>query len=907
MDEKNELVEEVAESNQILRELNQEIERLRAKGRNAGQGIRNFYQNNQKFIKENRQLMRDHKNNQLDIQEYKIQLKELEKKLESQKSEMQTLSRENEKLKQKIKKREESKSPKKKKIRGVSDLRKSFGFHLKEVVKAKDKKNEEKIDEENEEGGEFETPGCDSEKKENEFEKLKKLKLDSEEIFHTLQEKINSYYKQTNDQQTYIINYRNYINTINTQIRSFRQQLRISVVGEMDFNFGNLHSEKVNQLTKYMEAITNIINQVNDFIYTIKNRTLKKGENILRIIQDKLLEIDRRKNLSFWFLSNKMDIVINNIEDLKKLCQVLQRSLSDIMTQRKQIEKNISNLKINMEKFMNNYREGKKKINDAIRKTIRKTGKNIFNSIHKSLRNDNEDNKEDEEEDENQKYIEKIAEEEGEENDDDLLRGSTLIGISDFGKNIDLFKSKILFDNKNEREENRIREAKILRKNWHEVCYVYDDYDMHDVDFEIKAVGLGPFSFFNSCSTGFYMGKDIEILNLEINGKKAKYQYDNYCLDYNVTLKNLQSAKIHLKYKEKPKFNTMPPNERERYKFFRQEFYGLSESLSGQMGKYSLILKGSFEIVSFKDDFLIKNENNKKEKEYIWGGKVPVGGKRTLTKLSKNEAVWSVNCNTQIISRRGNLRNTVLKVPMGFVGGNNDIIKIDYSSPQTKDILVDEEKRIYEIKYKNTGYSQGDFILRGQIKNRCKGDWDVDLTDEMIENNIPSEDKRDKKLLEKIARKIIEDYDRNNKDNILVFMDYAKIGKWVNQNIRYDLNYSGRTEMTAMDIYNKRVGVCHHMTRLANALLYSLGYKVIYTNGFACESRDEFDQNCAHAWSLINVNGKWYPFDATWGILSGKLPVCHIFQGFFGKSIQLVGTDAAVFGRNNTETGKYIR
>ena len=113
--------------------------------------------------------------------------------------------------------------------------------------------------------------------------------------------------------------------------------------------------------------------------------------------------------------------------------------------------------------------------------------------------------------------------------------------------------------------------------------------------------------------------------------------------------------------------------------------------------------------------------------------------------------------------------------------------------------------------------------------------------------------------------------------------------------------------MTAMDIYKQRVGVCHHFTRLANALLYSLGYKVIYINGFACESRDEFDQNCAHAWSLIKVNGKWYPFDATWGILSGKLPVCHIFQGFFGKSINLVGTDAAAFGRNNNETGKFIR
>jgi hypothetical protein len=152
---------------------------------------------------------------------------------------------------------------------------------------------------------------------------------------------------------------------------------------------------------------------------------------------------------------------------------------------------------------------------------------------------------------------------------------------------------------------------------------------MHDVNYEIKAVGLGPFSFFNSCSNGFYMGKDIEIMDLEINERKAKYQYNNYCLDFNITLKNTQTAKIHLKYRERPNYNTMPSNEKSLYKFFRQEYYGLSENLSGQMGKYRLILKGSFDIVSFKDDFFIKNEQNKREKEYIWGGKIPSGGKRT--------------------------------------------------------------------------------------------------------------------------------------------------------------------------------------------------------------------------------------------------------------------------------------
>ena len=440
--------------------------------------------------------------------------------------------------------------------------------------------------------------------------------------FYKLHEKIsNYYYKDTINQLTYITNYKYYIESINNQIRSFCQQLRVSVVGEENVNFDFLSGDKVNQLVKDLELTSNLINQINDVIYKIKNRTLKKCENMLRTIKTKLIEINNNKKI-YYFLSYRMDIIVNNIEDLKKLCQLLQRILNDIVTKRKEIEKNISSIKKKIDNLMNSYKEGKKKINDTICRTIRKTGKNLFNSINKSLNNEQDVN---EEKDKNQEILDSIAEEknEGECVDEDLLRGSTLIEINDFGKNIDIFKSKILFDNRNEMQENRMRESKILRKNWNEVCYVYDDYDIHYANFEIKAVGLGPFSFFNSCSTGFYMGKDIEIISLEINGKKSKFEYNNYCLDYNVKLKNLQTAKINLKYKERPKFNTISPDEKEIYKFYRQEFYGLSENLSGQMGKFRLILKGSFDIVSFKDDFLIRNENNKNEKEYIWGGKIP--------------------------------------------------------------------------------------------------------------------------------------------------------------------------------------------------------------------------------------------------------------------------------------------
>ena len=895
-----ELRSQIDESNQLLAAASREIEKLQNQARFPG--IRNQYKFYNNLLVEKHQLIKSHQKNVQDISEYKAQLDGIQKNLDKNKNIISALKKENQNLKLKNQPNKNPTSPKKK-IRGASDLRQSFGLNLKRPEK-KPNNNQNNQNVINEEDNEDDSGPISKEDRNIEFEKLKRSKLNSEQIFRQNQQKIINFSKEIGALKIYNINYSIYIDSINNQIREFNQQIRVSVVGEEQFNFLRLTGGKVKQLTQEMEKIKFIIKQVDENLHSLKIRTLKKAENIITNIQSKLAEINNNKKLTYYFLSVRMDSIVNSLDDLNKITSVLQQNINSINVQRKQIETGINSLKSNMEKFLQSYQEGKKQMKDAIRKTLRKTGKSIFNSIHKSLRNEKVDESND--------IYDKIDEEpEGEEDnadvDQNLLRGSTLISINDFSKNIELFKSKILFEDKNISQENKIREAKILRKNWHEVCYVYDDYDMHDVHFEIKAVGLGPFSFFNSCSTGFYIGKDIEILELEVNGKRPKYTYDDYCLDFNINLKNLQTAKVYLKYKEKPNFNKMTKSERLKYAFFRQEFYGLSQSLAGQMGKYRLILKGSFEIISFKDNFFMHNEQNTREKEYVWGGKVPYEGKRTLVKLSKNEAIWKFNCNTQIISRRGELRNTTLKVPLGFVGGNNDIIKMDYSSPQTKNIVVDEENRIYEIKYKNSGYSTGDFILTGEIKNRCKGDWDVDLTDEVIEAQIPKEDKRDKQILEKIARKIIEDFDKNNKNTMFKFMDFTKIGKWVHKNIKYDLNYSGRTDMTAMDIYEKRVGVCHHMTRLSNALLYSLGYKVIYTNGFACESSAEFDQNCGHAWSLIKVNGKWYPFDATWDILSGKLPVCHVFQGFFGRSIQVVGTDAAVFGKNNVEYGKFIR
>jgi len=73
--------------------------------------------------------------------------------------------------------------------------------------------------------------------------------------------------------------------------------------------------------------------------------------------------------------------------------------------------------------------------------------------------------------------------------------------------------------------------------------------------------------------------------------------------------------------------------------------------------------------------------------------------------------------------------------------------------------------------------------------------------------------------------------------------------------------------------------------------MYSLGYQCIYVSGYAIKKNDYFNKDNGHAWSLIKVNNKWLPFDATWGIFSGKLPVCHIFYSYFSHSVSTNGTD----------------
>ena len=189
--------------------------------------------------------------------------------------------------------------------------------------------------------------------------------------------------------------------------------------------------------------------------------------------------------------------------------------------------------------------------------------------------------------------------------------------------------------------------------------------------------------------------------------------------------------------------------------------------------------------------------------------------------------------------------------------------------------------------------------------NRCTGEWNCDLTDEEIEKEIPHDYRKNKDIFRKKAEKIIEEYNLEHKDDIIQITDFAKIGKWIKNNIKYDEDYIGKNDITASEtLYNKK-GVCDHFTKLYNAFIYSLGYQCIYISGYVIDKRDIFEKEDYHCWTLIKVEGKWLPFDVTWGIFSGKLPISHIFQSYFSRSVHTSSIDNIKIMKGKTN-GNFI-
>ena len=69
-----------------------------------------------------------------------------------------------------------------------------------------------------------------------------------------------------------------------------------------------------------------------------------------------------------------------------------------------------------------------------------------------------------------------------------------LLRIKDIRKAEEMLKSMYIF--KKDNENIYLNEKQnLIKDNWYETCYINDDYDIHDIKYELRSIGL-PNNFF---------------------------------------------------------------------------------------------------------------------------------------------------------------------------------------------------------------------------------------------------------------------------------------------------------------------------------------------------------------------------------------------------------------------------
>ena len=671
--------------------------------------------------------------------------------------------------------------------------------------------------------------------------------------FEKYKEDYNILYKKffdiTQNHDSFVIENSILLEKLNIDIEEINDSLKISI---KDLTIPEDISKIINEQNSiYVKLRTNLETITNNFSYfkkiyeSINNVIKTDKENIIDNIQNSINEIINNNNSNKLknVLINSNKIIFSKLHELENIIKDIENDLNRNLyaSKKEEIIKDINNI----QNEINNY----KNRNGNIKNIIIEELENDFKKINKNT-----------------------------------IKNSMLI-INKEDPN-EIFSSQILFDNNN--NEEKINKTGLIYQNWNEKCLIHNDYDIHEINFDLKAVGLPGRICLNNCSIGLNLDSEIEIIDLQLDGNKTKAEFRNSTIRFKINLGNEQINKVYLKYKEMPLFNELNDGEIEERKFYRYKFYGLKHYLQNQMAKFRLLNNSDFEIISFGDEFLEKSNEN----EYIWGGKVPPEGKRTMVRMSKHEGkfVFEIQEKIQNIDKNP-IHNEILNVPFYFEEGNNTITKIDYLSTQSKQIEKKENKKIYEVKFINIKESIGIFSLKIEFTNKCKGEWKCEFNDNEIDEKIPIDFKQYKTLFLEKANNIIKEYNEEHKNDLIEVIDMVKIGKWVKNNIKYDSNYLKRYKITAIETLENKIGASHHITLLYNALMYSLGYKCIYVSGFSVNKTNIYNDNDSHSWSLIKLNNKWLPFDATCGIFTGKLPVSHVFLSYFMQKANKNGID----------------
>ena len=304
----------------------------------------------------------------------------------------------------------------------------------------------------------------------------------------------------------------NFIDKVNNEIQNLDINFSISNPNiNLNLNDGKQIFEEI---CVKVEILSSTLIDLKD-VY-LGTKTFLVFENILSQINKNLEKIDKKEYYNEYSLNKIVNEIKKSIEELQSICFLADEKFNEFKKKNALIEKQIKELKDIQKK----YRNENIKRNESIRQSLMQSINNQNNNNNNNIANNNNDH--------NFNF--------------DNIPISESLYIKPKGSKEDLYKTINLFSKEKDVSSSKI--PQLLEKNWHEICYVYDDYDIYDVNFILKAVGLSNNSSFQDYS--FKVKTNCEVELLTVNEKKINFKKRSYMVNFKIYLKNLERAKIHI-------------------------------------------------------------------------------------------------------------------------------------------------------------------------------------------------------------------------------------------------------------------------------------------------------------------------------------------------------------------------
>ena len=361
-----------------------------------------------------------------------------------------------------------------------------------------------------------------------------------------------------------------------------------------------------------------------------------------------------------------------------------------------------------------------------------------------------------------------------------------------------------------------------------------------------------------------YSCKSVKLSNDKVSDQECKSSFkeegDKYTFTFNSRLFN--SDKLIIKFKYSKVSQT-------KEKIYKREYYSIPSIKNAGKCDFTFIISKNYKNLGLKNNYLKKENDN----EYVYKGNCPDEKLEETFRMSPIKTYWKTDESYFLQSSEPFSKNISFTFLRMYKGGKNR--NKDYKLTTNEGIVLNDSELIHDEIYlktelpgknnKNVGVN-----LHTAFANNLNNDFIVYTSDKYYELNQNIDE-----VIKAKVDEIIHDPNSEYKD----YPDYYKLGKFVHNYMTYDLSYTGKN-LTALEIFNEKHGVCEHYTRLYNTMLNQIGIKTVTIIGYGLQNATSVNEKTSgHEWTGALIDGKWKELDATFDLLEG-ISSAHIFKGF---------------------------